>query len=319
MDTSHLRAETMEARRRDAPMTSDASDPTRPTGPTDSADPAARAASTDPAALPQLLGTARLEVLPTPSIVAEVRAHCPAHRTLTVTASESLGLEATVAVACALRADGHRTIPHLAARMVSGRTHLEDLVARLKAAGVDAVFVPGGDATPGPGAYGSSLELLRDLTRMDHPFRDVGVAAYPESHPTIPDAEVVRALADKGPFATEMVSNLCFDPDALAAWVHDVRRRGTALPLWLGVPGRVDAARLARVGARIGVGQSLRFLKGRVGTFTRLLTPGGFDTQRLLTRMRATLEHPASHVAGLHVYTFNEIAKTEAWLRDAQR
>src|SRR5699024_3268285 len=222
-DTSHLRAETMEARRRDAPMTSDASDPTRPTGhtaSTDPTDPAAPTASTDPPALARLPGTARLEVLPTPWIAAEVRAHCPPHRTLTVTASESLGLEATVALACALRADGHRTVPHLAARMVSGRTHLEDLVGRLESAGVDAVFVPGGDATPGPGAYGSSLELLRDLARMDHPFRDVGVAAYPESHPTIPDAEVVRALADKAPFATEMVSNLCFDPDALTTWIH---------------------------------------------------------------------------------------------------
>lgn len=149
---------------------------------------------------------------------------------------------------------------------------------------------------------------------MDHPFRDIGVAAYPESHPTIPDADVVEALTNKHPFATEMVSNLCFDPDALSAWIHDARDRGTILPLWLGVPGRVDAARLARVGARIGVGQSLRFLKGKVGTIARLITPGGYDTHDLLSRMQGALEDPASQVAGLHVFTFNEIAKTEAWL-----
>lgn len=266
--------------------------------------------------LHHLLRTARLEVLPTQTITAEVRAHSPRHRTVTITASESLGLDATVSVACALRADGRRVVPHLAARMVSGRAHLEDIVARLHSAGVDAVFVPGGDATPGPGGFTSSLDLLRDLARMDHPFRDIGVAAYPESHPTIPDAEVVEALADKHPFATEMVSNLCFDPDTLSAWIHEARGRGTTLPLWLGVPGRVDAARLARVGARIGVGQSLRFLKGKVGTIARLITPGGYDTQRLLSRMQGALEDPASQVAGLHVYTFNEIAKTEAWLAE---
>lgn len=266
--------------------------------------------------LHHLLRTARLEVLPTQTITAEVRAHSPQHRTVTITASESLGLDATVSVACALRADGRRVVPHLAARMVSGRAHLEDIVARLHSAGVDAVFVPGGDATPGPGAFTSSLDLLRDLARMDHPFRDIGVAAYPESHPTIPDAEVVEALADKHPFATEMVSNLCFDPDTLSGWIRTARDRGTTLPLWLGVPGRVDAARLARVGARIGVGQSLRFLKGKVGTIARLITPGGYDTQRLLSRMQGALEDPASQVAGLHVYTFNEIAKTEAWLEE---
>src|SRR5699024_5282674 len=149
----------------------------------------------------------------------------------------------------------------LAARMVRGRVHLQDIVARLSEAGVDALFVPGGDAAPASGAYASSLPLLEDLAQLDHPFRSVGVAAYPESHPTIPDAEVVRSLFAKVPFATEMVSNLCFDPDTMSAWIGEVRGRGTALPLWLGVPGRVDTKRLARVGARIGVGQSLRFLK----------------------------------------------------------
>ena len=268
--------------------------------------------------LADLVRTARLEVLPTPSITDAVRAHAPRHRTVTITASESLGLDRTLDVACDLRADGLRTVPHLAARMVAGRAHLEDLVARLAEAGVDALFVPGGDATPGPGAYTSSLQLLEDLAQLDHPFRTVGVAAYPESHPTIPDAEVVRTLTAKVPFATEMVSNLCFDPDTMSAWIGDVRGRGTALPLWLGVPGRVDAARLARVGARIGVGQSLRFLKGKVGTIARLLTPGGYDTQKMLARMQDSLEDPVSRVAGLHVYTFNEIEKTEAWLQSAE-
>ena len=222
----------------------------------------------DTSTIARLLRTARLEVLPTDSITAEVRAHAPQHRTVTITASESLGLDATLAVACALRADGRRVVPHLAARMVSGRSHLEDIVDRLHAAGVDAVFVPGGDATPGPGAYTSSLALLRDLEQMDHPFRDIGVAAYPESHPTIPDAEVVRALADKHPFATEMVSNLCFDPDALSAWIRSARDRGTALPLWLGVAlcGDTFTVQAHRFGFRlrlrdaldlVGLGQGL--------------------------------------------------------------
>lgn len=276
--------------------------------------------STSPTAtfsLTGLIRTARLEVLPTPSITAAVRNHSPQHRTVTITASESLGLEQTIDVSCDLRADGRRTIPHIAARMVQGRAHLEEIVGRLSEAGVDAIFVPGGDAAPGTGAYTSSLRLLEDLAQLDHPFRSVGVAAYPESHPTIPDAEVVRTLTAKHTFATEMVSNLCFDPDTMTGWIADVRDRGTALPLWLGVPGRVDAARLARVGARIGVGQSLRFLKGKVGTIARLITPGGYDTQKLLERMRVTLEDPAALVAGLHVYTFNEIERTEAWLRSA--
>ena len=101
----------------------------------------------------RLLRTARLEVLPTDSITAEVRAHARAphhhdHRVGEPGArsrpSPSPAHSAPTAVEWS---------PALAARMVSGRSHLEDIVDRLHAAGVDAVFVPGGDATPGPGAY----------------------------------------------------------------------------------------------------------------------------------------------------------------------
>jgi methylenetetrahydrofolate reductase (NADPH) len=276
----------------------------------------APSASSTPAA--QALASARLEVIPTRGILDDLRAHSPVHRTVTITASESLGLEATLSLACTLRADGRTVIPHVAARMVAGRTHLREIVDRLAAAGIDTLFVPGGDATPGPGAYTSSLELLEDLAQLDHPFTTVGVAADPEPHPTIPEAVVTRALAAKHMFATEMVSNLCFDPDTVRDWVGRIRREGVTLPLRLGVPGRVDAARLARVGARIGVGQSLRFVRGKAGTVARLLTPGGFAAQRLVDRMGGLLADPAAGIAGLHVYTFNEIERTEAWLASGE-
>ena len=273
---------------------------------------------TPAATVQSLLHGARLEVIPTRGILDDVRTLSPVHRTVTITASESLGLDATLDLAGALRADGRTVVPHIAARMVAGRPHLAEIVERLAADGIDALFVPGGDATPGPGAYTSSLALLEDLAGLDHPFRTVGVAAYPEPHPTIPAAEVVAALAAKHAFATQMVSNLCFDASTVRDWVRDVRREGTTLPLWLGVPGRVDAARLARVGARIGVGQSLRFVRGKAGTVARLLTPGGFAAQRLVDRMSETLTDPAAGVAGLHVYTFNEIERTEAWLASGE-
>jgi methylenetetrahydrofolate reductase (NADPH) len=264
---------------------------------------------TPAATVQSLLHGARLEVIPTRGILDDVRTHSPVHRTVTITASESLGLDATLDLAGALRADGRTVVPHIAARMVAGRSHLTEIVERLAEDGIDALFVPGGDATPGPGAYTSSLELLEDLAGLDHPFRTVGVAAYPEPH---------AALAAKHAFATQMVSNLCFDASTVRDWVRDVRREGTTLPLWLGMPGRVDAARLARVGARIGVGQSLRFVRGKAGTVARLLTPGGFAAQRLVDRMSETLTDPAAGVAGLHVYTFNEIERTEAWLQSGE-
>src|SRR5690606_8143981 len=81
---------------------------------------------TSAATVPSLLRTARLEVIPTRGILDAVRTHSPVHRTVTITASESLSLDATLELAGALRADGRTVVPHLAARMVAGRPHLAE-------------------------------------------------------------------------------------------------------------------------------------------------------------------------------------------------
>ena len=64
----------------------------------------------------------------------------------------------------------------------------------------------------------------------------------------------------KAPMATCIISQICFDADVIAAWVREVRRRGTHLPIWVGTPGAVDHAKLLRISMKIGLGESARFL-----------------------------------------------------------
>lgn len=263
-----------------------------------------------------LLESARYEILPTKSIANEVISHVPLGRTITVTASVSLGLSATLNVAETLQGMGYRAVPHLAARMVQDRAELEDIVSRLTAAGIDSVFVPAGDQTPSAGPYASSLDLLRDLYAIDAPLRHLGVAGYPESHPMIHDDVTIQAMWDKRDYATHVVSNLCFDPTVLSAWVHRLRARGTTMPLLIGMPGRVERAKLLSMATKIGVGESTRFLSKNKSTFARIAAPGGYNPQRFIERLVPMMAQPQSVVEGLHVYTFNQIAATEQWRQD---
>lgn len=84
-----------------------------------------------------LLESARYEILPTKSIANDVINHVPLGRTITVTASVSLGLSATLDVAETLQGMGYRAVPHLAARMVHDRTQLEEISSRLAGAGIE--------------------------------------------------------------------------------------------------------------------------------------------------------------------------------------
>ena len=68
-------------------------------------------------------------------------------------------------------------------------------------------------------------------------FDEIGITGYPESHHLISDEETIQAMFAKAPMATCIISQICFDADVIGAWVREVRRRGTHLPIWIGTPG----------------------------------------------------------------------------------
>jgi methylenetetrahydrofolate reductase (NADPH) len=267
------------------------------------------------ATLVRLLENARYEVLPTASTEEKVLEHVPRDRTITVTASPSKGLEATLDLAERLTGHGYPTVPHLAARMVSGRAELAEIAERLRGKGITSVFVPGGDAEA-VGDYPDALALLEDLRDLGSPFAHVGITGYPESHPTIHDDLTVQSMWDKRRYATHIVSNLTFDPAVVRDWVRRLRARGVAMPLLLGIPGPVERAKLLGMATRIGVGESTKFLAKNKGLFARLAAPGGFTGETFLERCAPALGEDGALVEGLHVFTFNQIGETEAWRTD---
>ncbi|MFH8626498.1 5,10-methylenetetrahydrofolate reductase [Streptomyces vietnamensis] len=269
------------------------------------------------AGLRALLDSVRYEVLPAKATEDKVLAHVPRDVVVTVTASPVKGLEPTLDLAGRLAANGYRVVPHVPARLLRDEVHLKDVVDRLREAGVDDVFVPAGDADPPAGAYDGALPVLRRLSELGRPFARVGVTGYPESHPLIHDDVTVQAMWDKREHATYIVSNLCFDPRVLGEWIARIRRRDVTLPVHLGVAGPVQRAKLLAMATKIGVGESTRFLTRHASWFLRFATPGGYSPDRLLTRGEAALTAPSAGVAGLHLFTFNQIAETERWRRAA--
>ncbi|KPI22559.1 hypothetical protein OV320_1596 [Actinobacteria bacterium OV320] len=262
-----------------------------------------------------LLESVRYEVLPAKATEDKVLAHVPREVVVTVTASPVKGLEPTLDLATRLAAHGYRVVPHVPARLLRDEAHLKEVADRLREVGVGDVFVPAGDADPPAGAYDGALPVLRRLSELGSPFARVGIAGYPESHPLIHDDITVQAMWDKRRHATYLVSNLCFDPRVLGDWLVRIRRRDITLPVHLGVAGPVQRAKLLSMAAKIGVGESTRFLAGHASWFLRFAAPGGYSPDRLLARTEKALTAPSAGVAGLHLFTFNQIAETERWRR----
>jgi methylenetetrahydrofolate reductase (NADPH) len=265
--------------------------------------------------LADLLRTPRYEVLPTDDAADRVLAYVPKDVTITVTASPRRGMPATVHLAVRLAHLGYQAVPHLSARLIRDTHELGQILDALRPAGITNVFVVAGDAREPAGMFPDSLSLLSALP-PNHGLKEIGVTGYPESHPFIHDDVTIQAMWDKRRLASYIVSNMSFDPATVTSWVERVRRRGVELPIHIGMAGVADPIRLLKVSTKIGVADAARFLRGHPSWVARMFRPGGYEPGRFVTAILPAMSSPALRVAGLHVFTFNEIEPTERWRRE---
>ena len=288
----------------------DATTSTMATDLIDVAEPAAREALRD------LVEQPHFEIVPMTSIDEAIAALPPRSR-VSVTCSPVKGIPATLEYTERLLALGHRSIPHLAARLVDGPAEARDLAHWVREHGVAEVFVIAGDAPEPVGAYEAALPFIRDFLAADPGVEQVGIPGYPDGHALIDDGEVHRQLHAKQVVLAEfgvggwISTQMCFDETMIREWIRRERAAGIVLPIRLGVPGVVDRTRLMKMGTRLGIGASIRFLAKNRSTVMHLMAPGGYDPTDLVVAF-ADDAHDLG-IEALHVFTFNSVADTRAW------
>jgi methylenetetrahydrofolate reductase (NADPH) len=253
--------------------------------------------------LVQALTTPRYEVYAAKGVFAKVVEHVPTSVKITVTSSERRGLGATLDLSEELAKQGYDVVPHLGARLVLDRTHLEGILRRLDDAGVREAFVIAGDAKKPHGDFSDALSLLLAMHELGHRLTDIGFVGYPEPHPFLSDEVLARALEDKARYATYIVTQICFAPRPIDDWVAALRRDGASLPVYVGIPGAVDEERLLRIAKMLGIPGAENFLTARRGLYAPDLLVDGLKAP----------DEPSAGIGGFHVYTFNELEETEAW------
>jgi methylenetetrahydrofolate reductase (NADPH) len=268
----------------------------------------------------QLLSNAHFEVIPLKNLAEQLQ-HLPAGASVSVTASPNKSLEDTWQLARDLLDRGFRPIPHLASRMLQSRQQLESLIKELRALGLTELFLVGGDAASPHGPYEDSIQVLQAILELDHTLEHIGVTAYPDGHSFIETkvlSSVLRAkqeiLKDAG-LASHAATQMCFDPATIRDWLERERDSGLEIPVHLGIPGAVERKKLLSVGARLGVGASLRYLQKNTGTLARMVMPGGYNPNKLLSPLAGDLQRLG--IQGLHIFTFNQVDTTVAWRNDA--
>lgn len=244
------------------------------------------------------------------------RQYLPAGAPLSITCSPAKGIEETQRLTEEFLAEGFAPIPHVAARMVRDRRHTEEIGAWCRSVGVSKLFIVGGDADP-PGGYFDAVDFLRDFLDTDHGLEAIGVTAYPDHHAYIPDDKLHAALHAKQTLLADASvpgwcsTQMCFDAEVIEQWIRIERASGLVLPIHLGISGVVDKTKLMSTGLRIGLGDSLGYLKKNRAAIAKMMTSTSYDPNDLLLPLsEANLE---LGVEGVHMYTFNQVEATEAW------
>ncbi|RYF61453.1 MAG: 5,10-methylenetetrahydrofolate reductase [Comamonadaceae bacterium] len=253
------------------------------------------------------------EVMPFKNTEQDVVDHVPKTVPLTVTVTEAKGIDTTLNLTERLINHGYQVSPHLPGRQFVDDAHVADVIARLSEIGVKSVFVIGGDAPNPAGKFVDAFGLLRAMEEVGHPFQEVGIGGYPEGHGAIEQELIDLALQQKAPLATRILTQICFDATTTSKWAAGVAASGVDRPIYIGMPGPVSRQKLMRISAGIGLGQSARFLQKQQSMLWRFLLPGGYNPTRLLKQLGGAVPKTSNNIAGLHIFTFNELRKTEIW------
>jgi len=263
-----------------------------------------------------LLTDARFELMPFESFEDEI-GHLPDDATIAVTTSPQLGIDTTVERTEQAAELGYEVSPHIAARYVRDRDHLDEIAERLTDAGVTDIFVPGGDREEPAGEFESAHDLLVALDELGHSFEEVGITGYPEGHDFLNAETLSDAMARKSPYATYIVTQLCYDPDTVLEWIDDVRDDGVDLPVEIGIPGVMNYQRLMNISQKVGVGDSIKFLRkttGILGFVKQLVgSRGVYKPDDLVDGLAPYVADDHYNIRGIHIYTFNQTPDTESW------
>jgi methylenetetrahydrofolate reductase (NADH) len=223
----------------------------------------------------------------------------------------------SIAAAIRLRAAGFEPVPHVAVRNFASIDAFDDFLARLNGeAGVRRILVIAGDrAECGP--FRRAVDAIDGGFLRRRGMRTVGIAGYPDGHPRIGDEELNRALTEKiaaaeaTGLAVEIVTQFCFDAQAIVDYIARLRAFGFEHPLRIGLAGPTSLSALLRYARRCGVRASAQALARRAGLLRQMFAMTVPDDL-----VRALADTAPGNVSA-HFFSFGGLPATARWARAA--
>ena len=245
----------------------------------------------------------------------------PAGMSVYVAHTPKSSVEDVLRVAGKVQALGFAASPHLVARRLPSADALRDILARLRAHGIEQVLLVAGDVDRPIGPFSSTLEVIATGALEEAGLKRIGVAGHPEGHPAVAAPELLAALRAKQEFAARsgiamhIVTQFGFNPQGICAWDRMLTQEGITLPVHIGIAGPTPISKLIKFAIQCGVGTSMRSLVKNAGAVASLTGLAAGPDEMLLGLLRGCAQHAGSRLVQPHFYSFGGALASADWLR----
>jgi methylenetetrahydrofolate reductase (NADPH) len=226
-----------------------------------------------------------------------------------------------VEAAAQLRAAGFEPVPHVAARNYADAAELENILRRACAAGVRRALIVAGDRDQPAGPFADARSVFESNLLQRHGIAHIGISGYPDGHPRISADTLDRALtaklaaAERAGLRVTIVTQFCFEPERIIAWLRRLRGLGIGLPVKIGVAGPSSVATLLRYASRCGVRASARALVRHAKSMRGLIGRSAPD-DLLSALAEAHAREPRGEVTP-HLFSFGGVVATARYASEA--
>lgn len=211
----------------------------------------------------------------------------------------------TLAVAQAVQESGVTPLCHLTC-VQSTASHVEEVLARMKAAGIENVLALRGDL-PREGECAHDFAHADELVSFIRQRGDfcIGAACYPEGHPECGsravDMEHLKRKVDAG--VSFLTTQMFFDNGILYNFLYRLGKAGIRVPVCAGIMPICDARQVKRAVELSGSIMPPRFaaIADRFGSDPAAMTQAGiaYATDQIIDLVANGVEH-------IHLYTMNK-------------
>jgi methylenetetrahydrofolate reductase (NADPH) len=216
-------------------------------------------------------------------------------------------------------------VPHLAARYFASAKEIADFLEEaVGEADVRRLLIIGGDLDPSRGAFASACDVIESGILGAFGIERIGIAGYPDGHPKIGDDVLAAALdaklaaVDAAGCAVEVVTQFCFQAEAILRWVDRLHGRRPDVPVRVGLAGPASLKALVRYALRCGVGMPMDGIGQKFAMASQLLrsvSPG-----KLVQELDAAApDRVARGRVSAHFFSFGGLERTARWAIEAEQ